>query len=434
MPKINLNISRKVFNDVYYPFLNDDTYLQIFFGGSSSGKSYFLAQRCVLDVVKGGHNYLITRKVARTLRGSVFNEIKKAISFFKLNAYFKINESDMIITCGNGYQILFAGLDDVEKKKSITPAKEVITDIWVEEATECEYKDVKQLRKRLRGISKVKKRIILSFNPILQTHWIYTEHFKNWIDGNNELREPRTTILKTTYKDNKFLAPEDIEELESETDQYYYNVYTLGNWGVLGGVIFKNWRMEDLSEFKKTCSKFNNGGDFGYAEDPATGVKTHYDRKHNRLYVLEEFYEHGLTNKDLAKGLKPIFGNDMVVFDCAEPKSITELCQYGISAVPARKGKDSVKHGIQWMQQQEIIIDISCQHTKNEFQSYKWREDKDGNILPEPVDRNNHIIDPIRYANELEMHYWLEQQKQKEKPRDYDKYERMEDDGSWMAV
>lgn len=108
---INLNISAKVFNPVYRPFLKDETYHQIFFGGSSSGKSYFLAQRCILDVFKGGHNYLITRKVARTLRGSVFNEIKKAISFFQLNKYFKVNEGDMIITCVNGYQILFAGLD-----------------------------------------------------------------------------------------------------------------------------------------------------------------------------------------------------------------------------------------------------------------------------------------------------------------------------------
>lgn len=132
--KIKLKISKKVFNEIYIPFLNFVTRVQIFFGGSSSGKSYFLAQRCVLDVAHSGHNYLCTRKVARTIRASIYNEVVKAINRFKLTNYFTINKSDMVITCANGYQILFDGLDDVEKIKSITPQKGVITDIWVEEA------------------------------------------------------------------------------------------------------------------------------------------------------------------------------------------------------------------------------------------------------------------------------------------------------------
>lgn len=421
MPTINLEIDSNVFNAVYLPYLNDETYHQIFFGGSSSGKSYFLAQRCVLDVAKGGHNYLITRKVARTLRGSVFNEVKKAIRFFCLSPYFKINESDMIITCHNGYQILFAGLDDVEKIKSITPAKEVLTDIWNEECTENDYNDIKQLEKRLRGASSVKKRMIDSFNPILQEHWLYKENFNGWDDSKREYKSDNLTILKTTYKDNKFLTQEDIYRLENEKDPYYRNVYTFGNWGVLGGVIFKNWHVEDLTDIKDTFDRYYNGLDFGFAEDPAAIIRIHYDKMRKKIYIVNEFAETGMTNDMLANQIQSMIGkNELITCDSAEPKSIHELSLRGIAAIPAKKGKDSVNFGIQWLQQHEIIVDVSCQQVKNELQSYKWREDKDGNILPEPLDKNNHLIDAMRYALEIYMTPYKEAQ---EKPIDIkDKY------------
>ena len=129
--QINIDIDGNVFNPIYRPYLDDSTYTQIFYGGSSSGKSYFLAQRCILDMLQGNHNYLIARKVARTVRKSVFNEICKAISFFKVTKLFRINVSELVITGPNDFQILFVGLDDVEKVKSITPKRGVITDCWV---------------------------------------------------------------------------------------------------------------------------------------------------------------------------------------------------------------------------------------------------------------------------------------------------------------
>ena len=268
--QININIDGNVFNPIYRPYLGDNTYTQIFYGGSSSGKSYFLAQRCILDMLNGNHNYLIARKVARTVRKSVFNEICKAISFFKVNKLFRINVSELVITGPNDFQILFVGLDDVEKVKSITPKRGVITDCWVEESTESDYADIKQLKKRLRGRAAVSKRIILSFNPIYQTHWIYGEYFKGrWDDSKQTYRDDTLSILKTTYRDNKFLMPDDIRELESETDPYYRDVYSNGNWGVLGKVIFKNWHTEDLSrdgpqaDLVKSFDKFQNGLDFG---------------------------------------------------------------------------------------------------------------------------------------------------------------------------
>jgi len=128
---MKITIKKRIFNNVYYKHLKNNKRYQLFFGGSSSGKSYFLAQRCIIDILNGERNYLICRNTANAIRKSVFNEICKAITFFKANELFKINKSDMIITCANGYQIMFVGLDDTEKVKSTTPMKGVFTDIWV---------------------------------------------------------------------------------------------------------------------------------------------------------------------------------------------------------------------------------------------------------------------------------------------------------------
>ncbi len=430
----NVVIDPAVFNDVYIPQLEDVTRTQINYGGSSSGKSKFLAQRAVYDLMKGGRNYLVTRKVAKTLRGSVFTEICKVIREWNVSALFSINKSDMLITCQNGYQVIFAGLDDVEKLKSLVPLKGVITDIWCEEATEMERADVKQLVKRQRGGDEsIHKRLTLSFNPILQTSWIYQDYFAKvaWADDQTVYRGDDLLILKTTYKDNRFLTPDDIKDLENETDPYYYNVYTLGNWGVLGNVIFKNYVFADLNDpeceyYLPDTYRTNRkiGLDFGFSIDPAASPFTHYDKKRKRIYIYDELYERGLTNDLLAEAMLAKIGyeqtvedydenglavirkvtntRDRITADSEEPKSIAELRKLGLNVVPSRKGKDSVNHGIQWLQQQTLIIDIHCINMRNEIQSYKWKEDKDGNAMPEPVDKNNHLIDALRYAYEDE--------------------------------
>lgn len=291
---LDIEIEKGVFNPVYYDYLDDTTYSQIFYGGSSSGKSFFLAQRCVYDMLRGGHNYLCIRKVARYIRKSIFNEITKAISAFGVKELVQVNSSDMVITFPGGWQILFAGLDDVEKIKSITPSKSVITDIWIEEATEATYDDVAQLRKRLRGKAKVSKRVILSFNPVYKTHWIYEEYFRGvWADNDTSYKSPdgRLSILKTTYRDNEHLSPEDVQELETEKDPYYRDVYTNGNWGTLGDVIFTNWHTEDLSRdgpkgaLVSTFAEFNNGVDFGLTKQVTSSVTMSIksgEREHSR--------------------------------------------------------------------------------------------------------------------------------------------------------
>lgn len=428
MNEWNIEVDAKVFNKVYIKHLNNLKREQIYYGGSSSGKSVFLAQRDVVKVMAGGRNVLVCRQVGRTLRGSVVQEMVKVIRKWNLLDLFSINKTDATITCKNGYQIIFVGLDDVEKLKSITPALGEWTDVRIEEATEIDKDSYTQLKKRQRGGSDdVPKTITMSFNPILQSHWIYKEFFESiaWTDAQTEFENDDYSILKTTYKDNRFLTAADVADLEKEKDSYYYNVYTLGNWGVLGNVIFKNWKVDDLLGMTAQFTNPKQGLDFGFSSDPAAMPVTHYDKKNKTIYIYKELYETGLTNDILAERIKELIGRykikktldeygnvakeesvfdrtDILVCDSAEPKSVQELRAKGIYAVSAKKGKDSVSFGIQWLQQQTIVIDSHCVNTKNEIMQYKWKEDAGGNALPIPVDKNNHIIDALRYAYEDE--------------------------------
>lgn len=400
---MKLRIEPKALNTVYLPHLLENQHrYQIYFGGSSSGKSVFLATRAVLDCLQG-RNILVLRNVARTLRGSCWNEIYKAITRMGLTAFFNVSKSDMTITSiQNGAQILFAGLDDVEKIKSITPQSGPLTDIWIEEATETAYEDFKQLDKRLRGASRHTKRLTLSFNPVYKTHWIYREFFQIWDDSRNYAENDSLSILKTTYKDNRFLTDDDRLALENEKDPYFREVYTFGNWGVLGDVIFRNWRTEDLSGISNAYPIRRYGLDFGFSSDPCAAVNIAVDKSRKRVLIFDELYERGLTNSRLAERLRPFAGRGYIVCDSAEPKSIMELAGYDLNVGAALKGPDSVIHGIQWLQNYEIVVDTKCQNMRNELSLYQWRKDKDGNSLAIPEDRNNHLIDALRYAVESE--------------------------------
>lgn len=396
-----------MYNPVYIPYLKNPTSTEIFYGGSSSGKSNFVAARAIEEILSGGHNYLCCRKMGNSLTKSVFNELEKAINKMNVRGLFNLVPSQGHITCVNGYQILFSGLDDVEKIKSITPKKGVITDIWIEEATEIARTDTKQLRKRLRGQAiydgkRIRKRIILSFNPIYKTHWIVKEFFtpNGWDDDSTHFENDKIRILKTTHLDNNFLDPEDHEELENEEDKYWHEVYTLGNWGILGDAIITNWRVADLSE--EVFTNIRHGLDFGFSNDPAAYVKCNYDAMRKRIHIFKGFHQTHLTNPQLAERIKPYAGDDAVFCDSAEPKSIKELQDNDINAKPVKKGPDSLLFSIQWLQQHEIIVDSSLQGVINELNTWQWKKDKDDNALPIPVDKDNHYIDATRYAHEIE--------------------------------
>lgn len=254
---VNIKISKKVFNDVYIPYLdNYDRYL-LFYGGGSSGKSYFIAQMHIYRMLKPTrYNLLIVRQTGDTNRKSTFPLLKQVISNWNLSKHFKINESDMRIKCLlTGNEVAFAGLDDVEKIKSITFENGELTEIWVEEATECQEADINQLKVRLRG-GKSKKQMVLSFNPINIQHWIK----KHFIDSK------LATVCFSTYKDNKFLTDDDRKALEDlqYTDEYTYRVYCLGEWGILGKTVFD---ARKIQERLKTAPKVLKTGYFDYKYD-----------------------------------------------------------------------------------------------------------------------------------------------------------------------
>ena len=258
--KVNIKISKKVFNDVYLPYLeNQDRYL-LFYGGGSSGKSYFIAQRFIYKLLHPTRcNLLVVRQTGDTNRKSTFPLLKQVISNWNLAKHFKINESDMRIICLlTGNEVAFAGLDDVEKIKSITFANGELTDIWVEEATETQEASINQLKVRLRG-GKTKKQMVLSFNPVNIQHWI-KKHFMD---------SKLATVCFSTYKDNKFLTDDDRKALEDlkYTDEYTYEVYCLGKWGILGKTVFDaraiQTRLDNIPKAIKT----------GYFEYDYDGLK-----------------------------------------------------------------------------------------------------------------------------------------------------------------
>ena len=393
-----LLVPARAFNAVYLPYLQAPQRVQLFFGGAGSGKSAFLAARAVLDALSG-RNTLVVRQVARTLRASCFAEVQKSISRFGLSRMFSISKSELSVTClSNGAQLLFLGLDDVEKVKSLTPRRGALTDIWVEEATETRRADLRQLEKRLRGPSAHSKRLTMSFNPVSRGHWLYKEYFAAFPEDRGLLITPDLLILRTTYRDNRFLAPDDIRALEAEKDPYFHQVYTRGEWGQLGGSVFTNWAVgEPPREIDRTWLRC--GLDFGYAADPAAAVLAAFDRKKGTLYILEEFKQAGLTNDLLALRLKALCGTLPVTCDSAEPKSIAELRRHGVQALPARKGPDSVLHGLQWLNQQKMVLAPKCVHLREELLGCRWADDGHGGFLPRPAGED-HLIDALRYAME----------------------------------
>lgn len=390
MKKQRIEIHSDVFNDAYLPALENQDRFLILYGGAGSGKSVFAAEKkLVRTLAEPRHRFLIARKVGRTLRNSVFQLFRDLISDWGLSDYFKVNKSEMEITCANGSQLLFVGLDDVEKLKSITR----ITGIWIEEASEIDARDLRQLNLRLRGKTPSYKQIILSFNPIDAQHWLKREYFDNGAPEN-------ATVLHTTYKDNRFLDDEYIRELEGlkEIDDYFYRVYCLGEWGTLGNLILTNWETKEISQDPHFYDAVSAGVDFGFNHPSAyldVGMRD------GVIYIFREVYERGLTNTDLIERIKALSrGSHLIVADSAEPDRIEEFRRHGLPTDPAVKGPDSVRAGIDYLRRHKIIVHPDCVNTVEELKGWKYREDRDGNVLDEPVPFKDDAMAALRYAVE----------------------------------
>ena len=337
------------------------------------------------------YSYLIVRKTNKSIRNSVFKLLCDIISEYDLANKFHINKTEMSIKCLNGSTVITSGLDDVEKLKSIAG----VNRIWVEEASEISEQDFNQLDLRLRGKNTLGYQMTLTFNPISELHWLKKTFFDIGVED--------SFVLKTTYLDNHHLDEKYIDTLERLKDQdyQYYRIYALGDWGSLGNLIFTNWEKADLRG--NNFDNFFNGGDWGFADDPFAAVRAHYDKMRKTLYIVDEIYQRGLHNDQSAELVKDMIGNETIIMDSAEPKSIADFKRLGVKATGAKKGQGSVEHGVKWLQGVKIIVDERCINTIKELTSYKWREDKNGNVIPKPVDMNNHIIDALRYALEPEM-------------------------------
>ncbi|MCP4178047.1 MAG: PBSX family phage terminase large subunit [bacterium] len=389
---IDLSDLSIITNDVYYQHYTTKTRFLILKGGAGSGKSVFLADKIIFRILtEKNHKILVMRKVGTTLRESVFALFKNRFNVFGLTDFAKINKSDMKISLpAFNSEIIFIGADDIEKLKSITG----ITSVWLEEATEFSEKDLNQINLRLRGLTQFYKQIALSFNPIDPEHWIKKRFF--------DQKQENTTLIETNYKHNRFLDEEYKEELErlKNIDYYYYQVYVLNQWGVLQGKIFKNYEVKDFSEIEPTFDWFYQGVDWGFSIDPFAFIKLYVDIKHKIIYVCEELYLYGYSNDQSAEEVKKIADNSNICADSAEPKSIRDFCAFGLSTIAAKKGAGSIDYGIKKIQGCKVIISPKCINAKKEFDNYKYSQDKNDNITRKPVDKDNHIIDSMRYALE----------------------------------
>lgn len=399
---LNIGIE-ETFNECYIPYLNAKHAVQIFFGGSSSGKSVFLAQRTVLDVLKG-NNYLVCKYDKESIKTSIYNEIVSAIKSFGLEDYFEIPKSQMVITCKtNNKQILFKGLKDVERVKSVKPIDGIISKILVEEATDIEDIDTfRQLLLRLRGPKSkgIDLSLILIFNPIHKGHCIYTEWFSGIWDDSMDKYESGDDLLivKFTYKDNKFLGYRGIKNIEdvSAKSKNQKRVYAEGKWGVLGEVIFDNYIIADILPLVKNLKGVVCGVDWGW-KDPNAFIKTYFDVERKRIYCWSEIYHSRLKVNDFARLIKDYgYDNELIICDVNNGEAIEDFKEtWGLNIQKAIKKEGSIKLGIKWMQECLIIVDNRCEQLINEFSSYHWKKNKDGtySYIPEGAD---HLIDCIR--------------------------------------
>ena len=379
-------------------------------GSRASKKSKTTALWFIVNMMKYPQaNTLVVRKTFRTLKDSCFTELKWAVHRLGVDAWWEFKQSPLEATYKpTGQKIYFRGLDDPLKVTSITVDVGVLCWAWLEEAYEVmKEDDFNILDESIRGGvpegSGLFKQWTITFNPWNEHHWLKKRFFDN--------PDSDTLALTTNYMCNEWLDAADIKVFEDmkKRNPRRYAVAGLGGWGIVDGLVYENWKEE---AFDHTSDEFKRehlgmiscfGLDFGYTNDPSTLFCGLLDLKNKQLFVFDEMYEKGLSNKRIAENIKAMgYGKERITADSAEPKSIDELKSLGIHAKGAMKGKDSIKNGIQWIQDLEIIIHPRCVNFITEISNYTWDTDKFGTKLNVPIDDFNHLMDAMRYA--LEKH------------------------------
>ena len=392
MANIQLNLKKEYFVPSFYPLLLDYSQRwQFYCGSAGSGKSYSIAQKLIIRACREPIKILVCRRYATTLRNSCFALFKEVLGKWKLTPYVKIKETDMSITFPNGSQIIMIGLDTEEKLLSL----QNVSCVWVEEAYEVEREKVEQLNLRMRGQA-ANQQILLSWNPISKHSWLYDFTVEN---------PPESSIFHhSTYKDNPFLNAEYVAALDEMAirNPAKYRVYGLGEWGVdTSGLVITNWKTEefDAMELSSHGLEHRCGMDLGWIDKSAI-LDTLYDRENRTIYVFNEFYKSGCQPSELVAAIKEMnLAKSKIKVDSAEPRTIQYFRSEGINAEGATKGKDSVKAGLMFLQDNLIIVHPKCQNLIMELENFSYIKSKiTGEYTEDTTHEFSHAIDGLRYA------------------------------------
>lgn len=369
-------------------------------GSRASKKSATTSLNFIYRIMKHPQaNLLVIRKTYRTLKDSCYKQLKWAINRLGVAEWWHCTESPLEMTyLPTGQKIYFRGLDDPLKVTSITVDVGYLCWGWIEEAYEITSEsDFDTLDESIRGEmpSDLFKQWTLTFNPWNEHHWIKARFF--------DVQDPDILAMTTNYTCNEWLDDADkrVFERMKKHNPRRYQVAGLGNWGVVEGLVFENWierayTLDEVRACKTVC-----GLDFGYTNDPSAYFMGFLDLNSKRLYVWDEMYQTGMSNKAIYQEIQRMgYAKERVTGDCAEPKSIDELKGYGLKIKGAKKGKDSINNGIQWIQDLEIIIHPRCTNFITEISNYTWDTDRLGKRLNRPIDDFNHLMDAMRYALE----------------------------------
>lgn len=361
----------------YYHVKECKAKIQVHQGGTRSGKTYSILTALIeLCHKNSGLVITICRKTFPALRATAMRDFFEILNREDIYNPDLHNKSDATYQLW-GNMVEFISIDQPQKVRG--RKRDVL---FINEANEINLEDWRQLLLRTTG------RVLIDYNPSDEFHWIYDE----------VIPREDAAFFQTTYKDNPFLPQSVVMEIErfKEADENFWRVYGLGERGASQATVFTHWKEVDQipNEFKP----LNYGLDFGYTNDPTAIVQTFTDG--HGFAVDELCYATRLTNSDISKVLRDsgVSRSDVIICDSAEPKSIDEIHAHGFNTHGARKGKDSVKNGIQFLHSRPLLVTARSVNVIKELRNYKWKEDKNGKQLNEPVDSFNHAIDAMRYA------------------------------------
>lgn len=372
-------------------------------GSRASKKSSTQSLKVITEIIENPNiNWLVVRKVERTLRDSCYAQLKWAIHRLKVDNFFKCSTSPLEITYKpTGQKILFRGLDDPLKVTSITVEVGSLCRLWIEEAYEITSEEAfDRLDESIRGqLPKgMYHQVVLTFNPWSDRHWLKKRFFD----------EPSKNVLAmtTNYMCNEFLSEADLvlfEEMKKNPRRY--RTAGLGEWGIVEGLVYENWeeRVFDVHEISiRPSVRSAFGMDFGYVNDPSTLFCGLVDTVAREIYVFDEMYEKGMSNEDILSKVSEMgYSKERIKADSAEPKSIAYLRKAGLTRIrAAKKGPDSIRAGISIIQDYKIIIHPRCVNFITEISNYTWDKDKFDNAINKPIDDFNHLMDAMRYAME----------------------------------